>query len=378
MTELDALMILNAIPGLSNLRKKKLISHFGSALRILSLTEEDFFGITDLSSKAIENILHFSKDKFLKDEYNLIASQKVSLLSDKEESYPDLLKKIDDSPILLYVKGNIPKDIYLSISIVGSRRASIAGKIIAEKFAYAFSEYGFAVISGLARGIDTSAHRGALRAKGKTIAVLGSGLNCVYPKENKRLFDMIAASSAVISEFPMQNEPLPYNFPRRNRIISGLSLAVIVVEAAMKSGALITADFALEQGREVFAVPSNIDNPTAQGVNNLIKQGSKMITAPEDVIEDLSANIKCYLDSMRRKVNQNRLQQVERGLEGPDLNELGLNEKKIFNCIKDNPIHIDELVNQCGLSSSFASSVLLQLELKNKIKQLPGKLFRKL
>jgi len=233
------------------------------------------------------------------------------------------------------------------------------------------------VVSGMARGIDTAAHKGALKPGGKTIAVLGCGLNQVYPPENKNLFETITQNGAVISEFPMKAEPLPCNFPRRNRIISGLSLGVIVVEAAERSGALITADFALEQGREVFAVPGKIDHPSSRGVHNLIKQGAKLVTCIEDILEDIKPHVTAHLEGNQSDAPGSQRPSVPRNdsrILKERLKKLSDEEKLVFGHITDRPVHIDELAHCCGPAVPVMS-VLLQLELKHLVKQLPGKLF---
>jgi DNA processing protein len=380
MTELDALLTLNAVPGLSNYNIKKLVRFYGSASKVLSLKTKDIPPAQAGLSKYIEKIQAFPRDAFLKHEYAAVAKQQVKVVTFQNESYPDLIKHIDDAPVVLYVKGRLPLPA-ICLAVVGSRKSSLSGRLTAEKFAYQLSERGFAVVSGMARGIDTSAHHGTLKAAGRTVAVLGSGLACVYPRENRSLYERIADSAAVISEFPMKTAPLPYNFPRRNRIISGLSLGVIVVEAAQKSGALITADFALEQGREVYAVPGNIEKATSQGVHNLIKQGAKMITSIDDVLEDME-QIDQYLSRRKEEKPVHKTASKEADCCSRLRDESfweGMNqsERSLYDQLKRRPVHIDDLAEVCGYSCSFTASVLLQLELKNKIKQLPGKFFTK-
>ena len=367
MNERDAFLVLNAVPGIGNSSVRKLLKRYGSASRVLSLNESDLSNSPVISSKVIQNILHFPKDKFLKAEYNLMGEKQVRVVTSLDSDYPESLCQIADAPVVLYVKGNLSLENSLSMAIVGSRRASFYGESTSARFAMRLAELGFTTVSGMARGIDTAAHKGALKAGGETIAVLGCGLSHVYPPENKKLLEEIAASGAVISEFPMETAPLAYNFPRRNRIISGLSIGVIVVEAAQRSGALITADFALEQGREVFAIPGKIDHPSSFGVHNLIKQGAKLITCVDDILEDLQPRVSAYL----RAGTESKIE--DRGIKSlpADLSE---DEQQIYNYITDRPVHIDELTHQCGAAVPLMS-VLLQLELKHLVKQLPGKLF---
>ena len=369
MNERDAFLILNAVMGIGNATVGKLLKYYGSAVKVLSLNEADLSVVPRISSKAIQNFLHFPKDKFLKAEYNLMARKKVRIITWLDDDYPEALRQIADAPVVLYVKGDLSSDRSLSMSIVGSRRALFYGQTVAEKFAGRLAEFGFTTVSGMARGIDTAAHRGALKAGGTTVAVLGCGLLQAYPLENRNLMDEIAATGAVISEFPMGMGPLPHNFPRRNRIISGLSLGVIVVEAAQRSGALITADFALEQGREVFAVPGRIDHPSTHGVHGLIKQGAKLVTCVEDILEDIEPRVSAYLRAGTEPSAQDRsIKDVPA--------DLSKDEEHIYSHITDRPVHIDELTHRCG-EAVPVMSVLLQLELKHLVKQLPGKLFKR-
>lgn len=366
MNEQEALLILNAVPGLGNRGLQKLLEYYGSALNVLAQKEADLLGSSTVSAKAARNILDFPKDKFLKSEYNLLNAHQAKVMTWRDDDYPELLREIPDAPVVLYVKGDLAAYNPLSMAIVGSRKASLYGVSIASKFAMRLGELGITVVSGLARGIDTAAHQGSLRAGGYTVAVLGCGLANIYPPENKELFRKIAEAGVVISEFPMSASPLAYNFPRRNRIISGLSLGVIVVEAAEQSGALITADFALEQGREVFAVPGKIDHPASTGTHRLIKQGAKLITCVEDILEDIQFSISAHARGEEvRKLPDARQEASPR---------MSQEEQQVYNHLSDRPVHIDELTHHCG-STLPVMAILLQLELKHLVKQLPGKLF---
>ena len=367
---MEALLVLNAVNGLGNVGIKNLMARYGSAAEVLSLSESDLLQEAIVAPKIIQNILNFPKDKFLKCEYNLITQKQIRVISCWEDGYPKNLFETVDCPVVLYIKGKLPQDDNLALGIVGSRKASFYGQTIAEQFATRLAELGITIVSGMARGIDTAAHKGTLKAKGTTIAVLGCGLNHIYPPENKKLFDEISQTGAVISEFSMTMEPFAFNFPRRNRIISGLSMGVIVVEAAARSGALITADCALEQGREVYAVPGKIDNPSAQGVNNLIKQGAKLVMSIEDILEDLKPQLDIYIEK------KPLVDEVSRVTE--DINQtfnLTAMEKQILDSLSDRPIHIDELMNSSEGVGSSMSSVLLRLEMKKLVKQMPGKMF---
>jgi len=250
MTEREALIALNLIPDIGSVRLKNLREAFGSAPKIFLNSKDSLKRVDKIGDKIASAIAGFSFES-LKKELELAQKLKIQVMTLQDEDYPRSLKEIYDPPLCLYVKGALLPSDTVSLAIVGSRRASYYGLSCAQNFAYSLAGAGITIVSGLARGIDTQAHKGVLKAKGRTIAVLGSGLNRVYPAENKDLADKIAESGAVVSEFPLNTEPLARNFPRRNRIISGLSLGTIVVEAAKNSGALITADFALEQDREV-------------------------------------------------------------------------------------------------------------------------------
>jgi len=369
MDELDALLVLNAVGGIGNVSIYKLLNRFGSAKKVLSLNETELVNSHILHPKTVNSLQNFSKDEFLKNEFKLIKSNNISIISYNNTEYPLNLQEIYNAPVVIYSKGAIPDQINYAIAIVGMRKASFYGMSIAEKFSMRLTDVGLTIVSGMARGIDTAAHRGVLKAKGSTVAVLGCGLSHVYPPENEGLLERIAGNGAVISEFSMQTPPIATNFPRRNRIISGLSLGVIVIEAAMRSGSLITADFALEQGREVYAIPGKIDSPNSLGVNNLIKQGAKLVSCVEDVLEDFKPQI----EGLIKKRNYNESDNADDN----DIDKLTDEERLVYSNIKRSPVHIDEIAAKCQFSSSAITSVLLKLELKKYIRQVPGKLFVK-
>ena len=364
MNEQEAWLALNAIPGVGNATIRDLVRYYGSLEKVFSLSKKELLA-SGLSDVIAGKISEFDRDKFLKNEYNLIKQNKVEVLTLEDTDYPALLKEIPDAPAVLYTKGNLALLENAMIAMVGSRQASVSGLSIAEKFAAQLGECGISIVSGMARGIDTASHRGCLRVGGITIAVVGCGLTRIYPSENKELFDEISQKGVILSEFPMEMPPLAQNFPRRNRIISGLSLGVIVVEAALRSGALVTARMALEQGREVFAIPGSIDRPNAQGVNELIKQGAKLTTSVDDILEELKPALKNSLEPRPERPEP---------LPDADARAIGLTdeEQNIFERIAKEPVHVDEFLAKDG---SHAMSVLLQLELKHLIKQLPGKRF---
>ena len=365
MTNQEALIILNAIPGVGNRTIRRLVEHFETPLRVLQVPETALRTVHGIPSKVIQQIIQFSQDTFLQNEYNCASQHRVEIMTYLDEAYPALLREIPDAPAVLYVKGDASVWQNPCVGLVGSRAASVYGITTARQLAFQLTEKGFVVVSGLAKGIDTASHQGALQAKGKTIAVVGCGLAHVYPSENKKLFEAIAQNGAVISEFPMTMPPIAQHFPRRNRIISGLSLGIVVVEASEKSGALITSDFALEQGREVFAVPGPIGNSSSKGVNNLIKQGAKLITGVEDIVEDLAEAFSGGSVPFTEALDEER--------EEVSFNDLTDEEVQVCNFLKPTPLYIDEVSTLSGIHPFKLAAVLLQLEMKGLIKQLPGK-----
>ena len=361
MTESEARLILNMLPGIGSLTFKKLLGHFKKAVLVLKATDKELESC-GLPRKVAESFKQRLDSVDLKKELGLIEKARAEVIFLDSPSYPKLLKEIFDPPQVLYVKGKLdPKA--LNIAVVGSRLASIYGLKIAEQFSYQLSSLGITIVSGLARGIDSAAHRGALKAKGRTTAVLGSGLNCIYPPENKKLFEEISESGAVISEFAMSTGPLAGNFPRRNRIISGLSSGVVVVEAAKRSGALITAGFALEQGREVFAIPGKADSPTSWGTNQLIKDGAKLVDNIEEIISDFEIGVKIWSKNTKSENGKNiALTLCEE-------------EQAILKTISHEPINFEEISKICDIETPAILATLTKLEIKGLIKQLPGKIF---
>jgi DNA processing protein len=284
--------------------------------------------------------------------------------------YPDLLKEIYDPPIVIYVKGDLGRALEQPpIALVGSRHCSTYGRNVAEMLSRDLGERGVTVVSGLARGIDSAAHRGALDGGGLTVAVMATGLDAVYPKENRKLAEQIAERGALVTEFCAQTPPLSQNFPFRNRIISGISRGVLVVEAAERSGSLITARMAYEQGRDVFAVPGNITSSKSFGPNYLIKDGAKLVQTWRDVVEEFPMGIRCDILSAERA----GLEQKQFEIDEVSLSE---NERQILARLRpDEPIHIDALITQSKLQSGELMGALLRLEMLDRIKQLPGKSF---
>jgi len=287
----------------------------------------------------------------------------IAVAAIEEEDYPQELRNIANPPVILYYRGNAAALRGVCMAVIGSRAATVYGKNTARKLGQSLAQYGILVVSGMARGIDREAHYGALDGNGGTIAVLGSGIDVVYPRENIKLYEEITARGLVISEFPLGANPEPGHFPRRNRIISGLSRGVVVVEARVKSGALITADFALEQGKDVFAVPGPINSPASAGTNNLIKQGAILLTGVEDIIAEY---------------NDLQTGQDEKSLKQKELLLLDSEELVIMENMDYEPCHFDQLLSASGFDIGRLSSLLLNLELRGMVKSIPGNYYVKI
>jgi DNA processing protein len=338
-----------------------------------SLTELEATGIQTVSAQSIGT---GQSMELAHDEMGRVAAAGVAVVCLDDASYPDQLKQIYDPPLVLYVRGNVDAITQPGIAVVGTRHPTPYGLGMAERLACDLAARGLVIFSGLARGVDAAAHRGAINAKGKTVAVFGTGVDIIYPKENTRITEqMLATGGALISEFPMNTFAAPQNFPIRNRIISGISIGVLVVEAAEYSGTRITSRCALEQNREVFAVPGNVTNKNSWGPNTLIKQGAKLTATWEDVWEELPAPVRLALTPATGDESQAG---QTASLFGES--ELPPHERKILKLLKaDEATHIDEIVEllELDLSSSEIFAALFELELAGKVKQMPGKNFVK-
>ncbi len=367
-------LALALTPGLGPTRIKKLTELYGTAERIFqaSLTELEATGMPTVSAQSLATGKSL---ELAQEECGKAADMGVRIVSLGDPEYPSRLKEIYDPPVILFVKGNVDVLAQPGIAMVGTRHPTPYGSGMAERLATARATRGLVIISGLARGIDTASHRGTVAAKGKTVAVLGTGIDVIYPKENTRLAEQIVAlGGALISEFPLGTAPTPQNFPIRNRIISGMSAGVLVVEAAEYSGTRITSRCALEQNRDVYAVPGNVTNKNSWGPNTLIKQGAKLVATWEDVWEELPAEVQAVLGSTR-----NESTEPETASLFPD-EATSPHEKKILKLLKaDESTHIDQLVESLEneMSSSEIFAALFELELNGKIRQLPGKNFVK-
>ena len=312
-----------------------------------------------------------------------------------DSSYPQILKYTADPPVVLYCRGKLlPEE--LCVAVVGSRRATWYGLDMSKKLSTELVKHGVTVVSGMARGVDSKAHYGALEAGGRTIAVLGCGVDIVYPKENRSLMDEICKKGAVISEYIPGTEPIHFNFPARNRIISGLSQGVVIVEASEKSGSLITADYALEQGRDVFAVPGNINSMNSSGANRLIREGARIITCAGDILDEMNimhdSNLNSYeqrklrdikpalsallSDEAGQRANKGGGKALTANLQDSAGIQLGIDEKTIAEKLLGGPAHLDAIARDCDISVQLAGSILLMLELSGFVEQLPGKFYR--
>jgi DNA processing protein len=362
-------------PGLGPTKSRKLVEHFGSPEAVFraSLTELEGSGIQAISAQSLAT---GKSAELAREEIARAAAADVTIISQEDPSYPSRLKEIYDPPLILYVRGNAEVLTRPGIAMVGTRHPTPYGTGMAERLACDLAAQGLVIISGMARGVDTASHRGAISAKGRTLAVCGTGVDVIYPKENSRLAEqIIALGGALISEFPLGTFAAPQNFPIRNRIISGMSLGVLVVEAAEYSGTRITARCALEQNRDVFAVPGNVTNKNSWGPNTLIKQGAKLVATWEDVWEDLPTDVRLALTPTSSPESSGDSSASLFPDEG-----LPPHERKILSLLKaDEATHIDEIVEklETEMSSSEIFAALFELELTGKVRQMPGKNFVK-
>lgn len=360
-------LAINKIPEVGPVTIKKLWDHFGNIRSVWEASPGVIQSIEGLNKSTVKAFLEYRNRIDLKAEVEIVQKNGVNTLTLGDDDYPASLKNIYDPPPVLYFKGNLLKSDERALAIVGTRRASRYGLEFAKQLASQLASLGITIVSGLASGIDTAAHSGAVEAQGRTIAVFGCGVDTIFPAENRDLAKRIESFGACVSEFPIGTPTGKSNFPRRNRIISGLSLGVIVVEGHYDSGAMITAKEALEQGREVFAVPGNVGLEQSKGPHWLIKQGAKLVESVEDVLDEL----KFQIPNDKSQINA-KAQIPKPKL---DLSKYSADEQKILSILNSEPKHIDNISAESGLLSSQAASLLMILEIKKAIRQLPGKLF---
>jgi len=360
--DIPSLINLSNVPGIGSMKMRSLIAKFKSVDAIYKAPINELTTADGVDIKTAQQIKKFTDFDIGKKQYDDALKLGAEIITFWDIKYPANLKKIYDPPVILYLRGQLNELDKYSISIVGTRAPSSYGKIITEKISRELAQKGITVVSGLARGIDTIAHHSVVNEASRTIAIIGTGVDVTYPSENKKLVEEIVLNGAIVSELPIGAPPDAVNFPRRNRIIAGFSLGTVVAEAGEKSGALITANLALEYNREVFAIPGNINSAKSRGCNQLIKEGAKLVTSIDDILEELLPHFK--------KLN---IQQKTKNKEI----DLSAQEKEILNNLSETPIHIDELARKINKATGEILSCLLTLEFKNLVKQLPGTLFTK-
>jgi DNA processing protein len=361
VTRKEAFIALNMVPHLGPVRLRRLLEIFDSPERVLSARRNELQGVDGLNQVLIDSWISWQSAVDLPQELARIHEFGATVVTLEDANYPTLLREIHDPPTVLYVWGQLEPRDHHAIGVVGSRRTSHYGLECAKKISYQIAYAGLTVVSGLARGIDTASHQGALAAKGRTIAVLGTGLHHLYPAENQALAEKIATSGAVVTEFPMETKPDRQTFPMRNRIISGWGSGLLVVEAGMNSGALISASQAADQGRNLYAIPGPIDRPTSHGTNRLIQQGAKLVMSADDILDDVQTLFPKAPELLPSKPPE---------IQGDLL--------KVYEAISSRETSIDEIIQRSGIGASSTSVALLQLEMRHLVKQLPGKYFVKL
>jgi DNA processing protein len=361
-------LALKSVTGIGNALFSALVDNWGAPEAVFSAAAAKLQTMPGITKKIADAVTGFKSWDKIRKELELVRKAGINIVTFQDELYPLKLLEIYDRPAFLYIQGKLTAD-DINIAVVGSRLASTYGKYTTERISRELAGLGLTIVSGMARGIDSAAHRGALAARGRTIAILGSGLDIIYPPENKKLFAAIIEQGAVISEFPLGTPPVAFNFPARNRIISGMSYGVVVVEAGEKSGSLITAKLALEQGREVFAVPGSIDSAHARGTNKLIKQGAKLIENIDDILEEILPQVE------KAKAFKASSLPAQEEIRTSVKAKLSKTDQEIINIVSGGCLHIDEIITATGLSPAEISSALMALELKGFITQHPGKFF---
>jgi DNA processing protein len=353
-------VLLSLVPGVGPQIRKALLAHFGNVSAILNAPASALREVQGVGPKLSQAIARAHEQYNVAEELELARQKDVSIVTDEHPFFPRALKEVYDPPDVLYVRGTILPADALCVAIVGSRHATHYGLAIAERLASSLARAGLTIVSGLARGIDAAAHRGALEAGGRTIAVLGSGVLNIYPPEHAELAFDVQRSGAVISEAPLRGAPLAGSFPQRNRVISGMSLGVIVIEAALHSGALITARHAMEQGRDVFAVPGRVDSRMSHGCHRLIRDGAKLVETADDVLEELGPLVEKTTASDGRDVHHPA--------------ELLLNEQEqqVLDAVRSEATNLDDVVNACGLPVHQVLATVSALEMRRLVKRVSG------
>ena len=364
MDSREALVGLNLIEGLGPVRVRQLLEHFGEAPTILSASRTRLKHVRGIGDDTAESIATWEKTTDLAGELRRMEEFGCRAVIQSDEEYPPSLREIYDPPVVLYVKGSLSARDKNSIAMVGSRQTTHYGIETARRLAYQLAYVGVTVVSGGARGIDTAAHQGTLSAGGRTLCVLGTGINLVFPPENRELFERITSRGAILTQFPFNRRGDRQSFAIRNRIVAGITLGTLVVEANFTSGALITANFATDYGRQVFAVPGRIDSPRSKGCHDLIKKGAKLCENAEDVLSEFE-----YLFPSSNRPPSPSETGVLPGMELSD------SEKRVFDALDESEVPMDTVIRKSGLPASAASVALLSLEMKKLVRQLPGRLF---
>ncbi|HRQ89944.1 MAG TPA: DNA-processing protein DprA [Bacteroidia bacterium] len=376
MTNAEAFLALNLLPSVGPIRVRRLLGRFDTPQAVLAASAAQLAEVHGIGEEMARQISGWESLIDLAEEQRRIADHGISLLTLDDADYPDSLRRIHDPPFLLYMKGLLLPGDAAAVGVVGSRRMTHYGREQARKLSFQLARAGFTIVSGLARGIDTAAHEAALAAGGRTLAVLGSGIGHLYPPENAALAERIAESGAVLSEFPVLYVPDKQSFPLRNRIVAGLSRGLLVVEAPARSGSLITANQALEQGRAVFAVPGPVDRPNSEGCHRLIQQGATLVCSADDIIDELGHGLnslplefgsEAAPDGTRRSAPENAVPR-------PPLGEI---ETRLLDALALGEATIDALADATHLPPGRVAAALLQLEMKRLVRQLPGKYFSK-
>jgi DNA processing protein len=366
---LPSWLALHLVPGMGPVTCRKLVDHFGGPDVVMAANIADLTAVCRLRRESLAALSDAGRRDLAsraRDEIGRAAAKNITIIPCDDPLYPSLLQKIHDPPIILYVLGNPHLLSSKGIGIVGSRAATHYGRNIAAQMAKGLARQGFTIVSGMALGIDTAAHKGTLAGEGRTIAVLGCGLDIIYPPRNHELYHEIASKGAVVSEYPFGTIPENFRFPARNRIISGLSLGIVVVEASNRSGSLITANHALEQGREVFAVPGRIDSMKSVGTHTLLQQGAKLVHSVKDIAEEFS-----YTEIMEKQ----EAGPADMGLELAS--SLTRDEATLFACLDVYPQTVDEIARASGYTPRKINELLLFLELKGMVQPLPGKYYQR-
>lgn len=368
MTDLESLLALNMLPKLGPVRIRRLLDRFGDAEGIFGARENLLVTVNGIGPEVAGIIRHWEEHVDLAGELAAIKDRGLKILSPTDEHWPQTLVHLPDAPLLLYVWGDIDERDAHAIAMVGSRKATHYGRSCTQKFSFQLAHAGFTIISGLARGIDTAAHEGAIAAEGRTIAVLGSGMGHLYPPDNMGLAERIAEGhGAVISEFPINTKPDTQTFPQRNRIVAGWCEALLVVECPARSGALITANLAGEYGKHVFAIPGGIDRSSSEGCNELIRTGGILVTNGGQILDELS----------QLPLESRTAAPLHDPAANRDLPHLTDEESAVFEQLSSDQRTIDQIIEGSGLPASTVAATLLRLEMKSLAKQLPGSYFVK-